>query len=378
VSSAAQVWIVSNFPPPLHGVSAYNAAFLRFLRQQGIGCRVFRVGTRGGLEQVGRVQAGQTVRDGAALARLFAEGATRVVKPRDRPPTIYFTPSQGGAAVLRDLALVEGSAALGLPLVAHVHGCGWLDMWRRGGVAATAMSRVLGRCRSVICLGPSFARRMQDALGVPCVGINNGAPVQPSARHRAAPPLGQTLELLYLSNLVADKGVFTAAAALRELIRRGVAARLRCAGAWFEAAERGRFLAMFQTEIRAGTVELVGFAGEARKRDLLRAAHFFLLPTRYPLEGQPLSLIEAMSHGVVPVTTLQGGIQDLLEVDGWERVASARHLEPNAVADTIEELLERPDLYQELSSACLERQRTALRLDRSLGEVARLLGAQIR
>ncbi len=360
-----ELWIVSNVPPPVHGVSAFNAALLRRLEQRGVPARLFRVGTRGALTDVERVSAGKLAADAGTVARLALAAARRGATR----PVIYFTPSQGGAAVLRDVAVARVARLAGIPLVAHVHGCGWLDARARGGWQAPLMLDALRGCATVICLGESYARRMRDATGLRCVGVNNGvaAPVGVGVKVVSA-----KVELLYLSNLIRSKGLWTAALALRELRARGVAARLRCAGAWSRDDERVDFMRDFAAELAAGTVELVGFAEEEAKARLLAEAHVFVLPTEYPPEGQPLSLIEAMAAGVVPVTTTQGGIPDLLG-EGFEELASPAHRDAGAVADTIVGLVSDGERYRRTSARVLERYRHALTLDRCLDAVLKIV-----
>lgn len=39
----------------------------------------------------------------------------------------------------------------------------------------------------------------------------------------------------------------------------------------------------------------------------------FALPTRYPNEGQPISILEAMGNGMFIITTDHAGIPDIVE-----------------------------------------------------------------
>jgi len=68
------------------------------------------------------------------------------------------------------------------------------------------MRDVLAQCRAVICLGPTYAKAMREATGLPCVGINNGVRVRDDVTSKAAPSKTQRVELLYLSNLIKLKG----------------------------------------------------------------------------------------------------------------------------------------------------------------------------
>lgn len=366
------IWIVSNFPPPVHGVAAFNAALIEELARRGIDHRTFPIGTRGELRDVARPGVRKTLMDaaavlwlGAALARARATGVM--------PAAIYFTPCQGGAGVLRDLAIACTASAFGARLVAHVHGCAWLARWQRGGWQARAMHAALRACDRVLCLGPTFAARLSTATGLRCIGINNG--VVCSRRAVDIPPAprpGTRIELLFLSNLYRAKGLWIAAGATRALARRGLAVRLRCAGAWLFDHERADFLAEFAGELAAGTIELVGFAGELAKARLFASSHFFVLPIPGDVEGQPLALLEAMAHGVVPITTTAGGMVDLFP-DGSTDLASSAHVDPERIAHRIAVLSRDPETYARVARRVLAHQRAALTMTRCTDDVVQTL-----
>src|ERR1700750_2589780 len=91
----AEIWIVSNFPPPVHGVAAFNAALTDELARRGIGYRTFPIGTRGALREVAQVGVGKTIADAGVIVRLGVALARARVAGR-MPAAIYFTPCQGG------------------------------------------------------------------------------------------------------------------------------------------------------------------------------------------------------------------------------------------------------------------------------------------
>ena len=53
--------------------------------------------------------------------------------------------------------------------------------------------------------------------------------------------------------------------------------------------------------------------GGEQKRKLLKECYIFALPTRYPNEGQPISILEAMGNGMFIITTNHAGIPDIVE-----------------------------------------------------------------
>jgi glycosyltransferase involved in cell wall biosynthesis len=57
-------------------------------------------------------------------------------------------------------------------------------------------------------------------------------------------------------------------------------------------------------------IKILGYVNHSERDSLLRYGHILLLPS-YD-EGMPMSLLEAMSYGLVPVTTAVGGIPDVI------------------------------------------------------------------
>ena len=59
-------------------------------------------------------------------------------------------------------------------------------------------------------------------------------------------------------------------------------------------------------------MEFLGFVTSKQKKKLLMESAVFCLPTRYPTEAQPISLIEALCMGCTIVATDLPGILDTL------------------------------------------------------------------
>lgn len=49
------------------------------------------------------------------------------------------------------------------------------------------------------------------------------------------------------------------------------------------------------------------------KKALLKSCLYFILPTNYPNEGQPISILEAMGNGCIIITSNHAGIPDIVE-----------------------------------------------------------------
>ena len=362
-----EIWLVSNLPPPVHGVSVFNAALLDELERREEPVRVFRVGSRRA-QSIGRFSLVKALLGAGLIARLFTSALWRKVRGGGGT-VLYFTPSQGGPAVFRDAVVAMIGRLCFDRVIGHVHGCSWLGRYREGGPAARAMKHALASCDQVICLGDRFTGAMRAATGIDCVSVDNGARATQGGRVRTWPGNGAPLTLLYLGSFILSKGLWAAAEAAVLLQGRGRNVCLRCAGSWRVEAERVGFERHFQAAIGSGVIQFLGPVDEPHRERALLDAHILVLPTRYPHEGQPLVLIEAMSAGVVPITTDQGGIPNLMSFPGSERLVSPSHESGRGVARTIEAFANDPDAYEALSMLCLERFRTHLTMERCVTDI---------
>jgi glycosyltransferase involved in cell wall biosynthesis len=367
-----KLWIVSNLPPPVHGVSVFNALLVRELRRSKIVTKFYRVGSQEHAARLGLFEPRKLVRDAWTLLRFLVSASLAKIREAG-PHVLYFTPSQSGLSVYRDLMVSGLGRRLLGRVVGHIHGCGWITLRKAGGPESTTMMRALRQCDAVICLGETFAGQMHLETGLRCVAVNNGTPEVPGAVPKQLPSGGNTIHLLFLSNFILSKGLFIAAEAAQILRGRGYVVTLKCAGSWRDIATSQAFDRKFRSEVDAGVIRVVGPVDEAKKASLFQEAHFFLLPTRYPLEGQPLALIEAMSWGVVPLTTDQGGIPDLMRFEGGSQLASSELGSPHGLARGVESMVRSPGRYEELSSRCLARHRSALTFTECARQIINLL-----
>jgi glycosyltransferase involved in cell wall biosynthesis len=185
--------------------------------------------------------------------------------------------------------------------------------------------------------------------------------------------------LLFLSNLVESKGFLDVLAAVRLLRDRLGPGRVRCNfhGYFYRndddvhVRSAGHAQQLFEEYVaQHGLQECVTYhgvaAGEA-KRTALRDAHFFLLPTRYNNEGQPVSIIEAMAYGNVVISTDYRAIPDIVEhgETGFLLDFGA----PEQIADAVERCVLEPHRYAAMSVAALARFRAGFTREAHLARI---------
>ena len=119
----------------------------------------------------------------------------------------------------------------------------------------------------------------------------------------------EKLQLIYLSNLMEEKGILVLLDALAKLEANHIP---------YEAKIAGNIDITNEDVIKAKLAQLkntsyVGVVNGESKKDFLGWGNTFVLPTFYTMEGQPISILEAMATQNVIVTTAHAGIPDVVE-----------------------------------------------------------------
>jgi glycosyltransferase involved in cell wall biosynthesis len=116
------------------------------------------------------------------------------------------------------------------------------------------------------------------------------------------------LKIVYLSNLMTEKGIFYFLDALEMLNQRGVNFEARCAGN-IDFTLKSQILDNFE-KIKNATY--LGVVKENEKRELLKWGNVFVFPS-YLVEGLPLAILEAMVTGNIIISTEHQALRDYFD-----------------------------------------------------------------
>jgi glycosyltransferase involved in cell wall biosynthesis len=123
------------------------------------------------------------------------------------------------------------------------------------------------------------------------------------------------LRVVYLSNLMEEKGIFDLLDALVALEQIKTPYKARIAGniAPENRKRAQNYFDKLEHTTYIGTVDI------EQKAKLFKWSNTFVLPTYYAMEGQPISILEAMATGNAILTTHHAGIPDVFEnaVNGY-------------------------------------------------------------
>jgi len=147
------------------------------------------------------------------------------------------------------------------------------------------------------------------------------------------------------ARLLQDKGVFEYVEAARLLGQRGVEVQMRLIG----SPDPGNPTTVKQEVInqweQEGFIQLLGFRNDIA--DQYAAANIVCLPSYR--EGLPKSLVEAAAAGRAVVTTDVPGCRDAITPDVTGMLVPVK--DATALANTIQELLENPELRKQMGQA---------------------------
>lgn len=271
-----------------------------------------------------------------------------------RPDVVYVATAHNWRGLLRDLPLALTVRRGRPPLVLHFHGSECDKLGLRGQRLFTMLSKLLvGRAASVMLLSSEEA----DTWRRECPLVDYEVVINPfvapdvdpldGGNEHSNPDMG-TPTLLTVARLIPEKGVFDVLDALA-VVRKHRPCRLLIAGRGPAREDLMRRIA----ELRLGdAVELLGYVAGRDLEEAYGRADLFVLPT-YFAEGFPLSIMEAMSHGLPIVTTAIRGSADHLVAGQHALFVPPR--DPHALAEAIERLLDDESLRASMAKANVRR-----------------------
>lgn len=214
-------------------------------------------------------------------------------------------------AFLKDALLLAVARVFRVPTVLYAHGNNLPDFYRQ---SAPWVQRLMDRTFRKAAGGIVLGERLRF----------NFEPWLPAERIRVVPtgiepwnaPLVRAshdgVVVLYLGNLIREKGVFELLEAARLLRATHPEIRFVFAGSWFRADEESVAREFVARHGLAEGVRFVGpVSGESKMR-VLAEADILAFPTFYSYETLGLVLLEAMQAGLPVVTTRRASIPEII------------------------------------------------------------------
>ncbi len=283
-----------------------------------------------------------------------------------RKYVVYHTISQSKEGFLRDFLIVIISKLLGSKIVVHIHGGNYDGFYHaQKPFIQTQVCRMLLMTDSILVLSKSLSKMFDftPKLTPKIKIVNNGLPWDFTDKQfnlKTLPINSESpIKIIFLSNLIESKGYLDVLEATSILVNKyGLNIEADFCGEFIHYDDAKRFKTLseakqyFHEFIAKNKLErhvnYQGIIDVEKKKKLLKEAHFFILPTNYVNEGQPISIIEAMAYGCVVLTTDYRGISDMITT--YKSGIYVKYNDPKEIAFEVYNLTQYPTEYQRISS----------------------------
>lgn len=217
---------------------------------------------------------------------------------------VHFNFALSKASIIRDAPLVLFAKMIGKKMVIHLHGGDYLTKEVIPGWVKFILKRLFSGNTSVIVLSPAeqdIIKRLYDARNIQvlpnCVDLSEAKVFE---RNYDEP--GEC-RLLFIGRISTAKGLEHIFRAFEILKNKQLPFKFFMAGT---GPDEMQYLEKFSILLGTDFYFKGVVSGQART-DLYKECNIFLLPSLF--EGLPMSLLEAMSFGLVPVVTGVGSMK---------------------------------------------------------------------
>ena len=207
------------------------------------------------------------------------------------------------AAIMRDYMLIKVAHDLGMHIVLHIHGGNYIKEHNRPWYIRKLLKRIFTWGKYVIVLGEEEKAileedfRLSNVVSLPnCIDLTEAKSFDRSIAEK------DILDILYIGRIEPNKGIDYTFEACKVLKSEGMKFHLNFAG---KEEIEGQYIPKFKEEF-GEDFTFHGIVSGEKKNEVLKKCDIFLLPSFY--EGLPMSLLETMSFGQVPIVTPVGSI----------------------------------------------------------------------
>lgn len=301
--------VIGPFPLPVHGCSLANEIFYsRVAKIKNINVSVIDTNS----VNVSSKDVGVfSVKKIIAFLKCYKH--LRKIKKTD---IVYTTPGQTFLGIVKYIPFYCLCLKFEIPYIIHVHGNHLgNEFLSLKGFKKRIFRYFIERASAGIVLSESLKSNFTNLLSDDKVFVVENFAEDNLFECVQSEKAVNKLKILYLSNLMKEKGILEVLTALQKLKKLGVE---------FTADIAGKIEDESKPEIESRLADLkedVTYHGVVHgkfKENLLKNSNVFILPTYYKMEGQPISLIEAMATRNIIITTKHAGIPDVIsELNGF-------------------------------------------------------------
>lgn len=321
-----KICFIAQFPPPMHGLSKAVETLYNSDLSEGFAFEKVNITNN----------------------KIFLKNLKIISK--SNADLFYFTISQSKGGNLRDLIILKLLRIQHKKCLIHLHGGFYRNLVdeNMGAWQKKANYKAISKVDGAIVLGSSLKWIFEGMLPdekiyiVPNCVDDEYLMSDEEFKEKIATINQRPLKhVLYLSNFIRTKGYPEVLEMARLEKEKGGE---RCfhfdfAGKFFEKNEEDFFWNYVKDNGLEDYITYHGIVSGDKKRELLKLCDIFALPTRYPNEGQPISILEAMGNGMFIITTDHAGIPDIVK-DGTNGIVIQKGIDAAACFNMMMDLAE--------------------------------------
>lgn len=324
-----KILFIMHMPPPIHG-AAMMGKFIHDskLINDTFTCIYINPSASKDVANVGKVNFKKIL--------FIFSNIYNIIKTviKEKPDLCYFTSTIGGAGIFRDMLIVGALKILRKKIVLHLHNKGAKKYNQKVPLSTIAYKIIFSNVK-VIQLSKYLYEDIQKFVPENNVFIcPNGIPetlvTEPSVIRNNSVP-----KLLFLSNLLIDKGVLVLLDACKILKNKGYEFSCDFVGGETTDINQERFYLEVDKRELTNIITYRGKKYGKEKETFFMNADIFVFPTYNEAFG--LVNLEAMEHKLPIVSTNEGGIPDVIK-DGENGFICIKN-NPFSLAECIEKLL---------------------------------------
>lgn len=169
----------------------------------------------------------------------------------------------------------------------------------------------------------------------------------------------QTINILFLSNLIESKGYLDLLEAINILVNERGFHNIKCffCGIFLDSSDNHYFKNKEDANLfffdyindnnLSNNIIYKGLVTGIEKHDILTKSDIFILPTYYSTEAQPLSILEALSYGKIVIATPHRAIPDMI-IDNYNGLI-IDFKSPKSIVDAVIKIIQNKNLQEKLS-----------------------------
>lgn len=222
--------------------------------------------------------------------------------------TIYFLGSRSRIGFIRQLPFLTFAILKRIKLINHLHGADFKDFYKESKLLKHLIKWAYQNIDTSIVLLEQMKDQFQAFPKMKLLVVPNAISKELQNLKIEFP---KEKRILFLSNIMASKGIIEFLTASNQLLKDDKSLRIDIAGDFIKDNYltknqiKKKFFDLFN-RLKRDFPERVFYHGivlGSTKSNLLASSSIFILPTYYPTEAYPISIIEAMATGNAIITT---------------------------------------------------------------------------